>query len=67
MSQNRNLYFYPISANSGTSSVPNPYLTNLIKALSCNFNVINYKRPAKSGILDVIKYFSPLNIFILTG
>ncbi len=57
----KNIYFYP-KLNFKILNPPNPYIYNLEKALSKNYNIIN-KKFNKIGILDFFKYFFKTDIF----
>jgi beta-1,4-mannosyltransferase len=60
----KNVYIYPLTAFRH-KLIPNPYLDNFMNALESHFYFVNRKRPATSGIFDVIQYVNQIDYIFL--
>jgi beta-1,4-mannosyltransferase len=58
-----NAYIYPITSRSG--GIPNPYIRHCIDALEKDFNFLNRFKPSKTGIFDLVMYFSRIDVIFL--
>ena len=60
----KNIYFYPHTAR-GIDAVPNPYLKNIVKSMQKYYTFININRPSRTGIFDILKYYTKLDYLML--
>lgn len=60
----KNVYIYPLSARLRTG-LYNPYLNDLMEALSPWYHFVNRNSPAKNGVFDIFKYLKNLDYIFL--
>ncbi|MBM3435405.1 MAG: glycosyltransferase [Bacteroidetes bacterium] len=53
----KRIYINPTSSNEANHGLVNPYIDDLVTALSNHFIVVNKGKPSKKGILDFLIYF----------
>lgn len=58
------IYLYPHSVR-GKDAVPNPYLKNIIGSMQKYYTFINLNRRSKTGIFNILKYYTKLDYLML--